>query len=121
MGQVLVGRGDGWADDRMRSDGDEVAGGAAALEHSTSLPFRGSAPHAVIDAIVEGVVQAFAHHRTGGANALCHLNTNPIAGKEGGGGWSLQLPSFIQGWGFPCAGPYGWGVKEGVRRTLGFV
>lgn len=70
----------------MRSDGDEVAGGVAALEHSTSLPFRGSAPHAVIDAIVEGVVQAFAHYRTGGAYALCHLNTDPIAGKEGGGG-----------------------------------
>ncbi len=70
----------------MRSDGDEVAGGAAALEHPTSLPFRGSAPHAVIDAIVEGVVQALVRHRAGGTNALCHLNANPIAGEEGGGG-----------------------------------
>ncbi len=86
MGQVLVGRVDGWVDDRMRSDGDEVARDAPALEHPASLPFRGSAPHAVVDAVFEGVVEAFVYHRAGGTNALCYLNADPIAGEEGGGG-----------------------------------
>jgi len=59
---------------------------ASALEHPASLSFGGSAPHAVVDTVVEGVVQALVCHRAGGTNALCYLNADPIAGEEGGGG-----------------------------------
>jgi len=70
----------------MRSDRDEVVRDASAPEHPASLSFRGSTPHAVVDAVFEGVVEAFAYHRAGGTNALCHLNADPMDWEEGGGG-----------------------------------
>ena len=70
----------------MRSDRDEVARDASAPEHPASLSFGGAAPDAVVDAVIEGVAQALVRHRASGTNALCHLNANPIAGEEGGGG-----------------------------------
>lgn len=68
-----------------RSDGEQVAGGSAALQHPASLALGGAAPHAVVDAVVEGVVKALCRHRAGGADALGNLDPDAVAREEGGG------------------------------------
>ena len=66
-----------------RSDGEQVAGGSAALQHPASLALGGAAPHAVVNAVVEGVVEALGCHWAGGADALGNLNPDAVARKEG--------------------------------------
>jgi len=40
----------------------------------------------VVDAVLEGVVEAALGDRAGGTDPLGHLDTNAVAGKEGGRG-----------------------------------
>ena len=80
------------------SDSEETTGDSSALEHPASLPLGGSTPHAVVDSIVEGVIEALSGDRAGGKNALCHLNADPIAGEEGGGGMVFTV-AVINPWG----------------------
>ena len=50
------------------------------------MPLGSAAPDAMVDAIVEGVVEALGRDGAGGANALRHFDTNAVTWKEGGGG-----------------------------------
>ncbi len=101
MGQVVVGSA------TIRSDGEELAGGTSALQHPASLPLGGAAPHAVVDPVVEGVVEAFGRHRAGGANALGHFNADAVAREESGGGLVLAVAVVHPGGG-------GFHVREGT-------
>lgn len=101
MGQVVVGSA------TSRSDREQLAGGSAALQHPASLPLGGAAPHAVVDAVVEGVVEAFGRHWAGGADALGHFNADAIAREEGGGGLVLAVSVVHPGGG-------GFHVREGT-------
>jgi len=85
MGQVVVGSA------TNRSDREQLAGGSAALQQPASLPLGGASPDAVVNAVVEGVVQALGRHRAGGANALGHFDADAIAREEGGGGLVLAV------------------------------
>ena len=67
----------------------------------------------MVDAVVEGVVQAFANYRAGGANALCYLNADPIAGKEGGGGMVFAVAVIHPGGGGFHVGDH---TEEGRKR-----
>ena len=92
MGQVVVGGA------KDGSDGEQTTGGSSALEHSASLPLGGATPDAVVDAVVEGVVQALGDDRARGTDALGHFNADSITGEEGGGGEFLAL-AVVHPWG----------------------
>ena len=77
-----------------RSDGEQVAGGSATLQHPASLAFRGAAPHAVVDSVVEGVVEALCRYRARGADALGNLNPDAVA-REEGGGWVVLAVAVV--------------------------
>ena len=62
-----------------------MAGGSAALQHPAALALGGAAPHAVVDAVVEGVVEALGRYWAGGADALGNLYPDAVAREEGGG------------------------------------
>ena len=95
MGQVVVGSA------TIRSDGEELAGGTSALQHPASLPLGGSTPHAVIDAVVQGVVQTFGGNWAGRTDALGDLDAHAIAREERGGGMVLAVAVIHPGgWGF---------------------
>lgn len=68
-----------------QSDGEQVAGGSATLQHPAPLALGGAAPHAVVNAVVEGVVEALGRYWAGGADALGNLNPDAVAREEGGG------------------------------------
>ncbi|CAB4594561.1 unannotated protein [freshwater metagenome] len=96
----MNGAGRGWqcnalaalgARSERRSDSEQVAGATSALQHPASLPLGGAAPHAVVDAVVEGVAEALCRYWAGGADALGHFDTDAIAREEGGGGLVLAV------------------------------
>ncbi len=69
-----------------QSDVEQVAGGSAALQHPASLALRGAAPYAVVDAVIEGVVETLCRYWARGTDALGYLNPDTVAREEGGGG-----------------------------------
>lgn len=73
------------------SDSEETTGNSSALEHPASLPLGGSTPHAVVDSIVEGIIEALSGDRAGGANALGHLDADSVTREEGGRGEFLAV------------------------------
>jgi hypothetical protein len=64
----------------------------ARLEDSTSLSLGRPAPDAVIDPMLEGILQATLLYRTGSTDLLGHLDTDPIAGKEHSGWVVVAVP-----------------------------
>ncbi len=76
---------------RRESDGEEVARKSTALEQSAALSFGGAAPDAVVDAIVERIVETLGGDGTGGADAFRHLDPDAVAGEEHGGGMVLAV------------------------------
>lgn len=107
MGQVVVGGA------TKRSDGEQVARGASALEEASSLPLGCAAPDAMVNAVVEGVIEAFGGYRTGGTDAFGDLNPNAIARKERGGGLVLAVAVIHPGGG----GFHDRDGTEGGRKT----
>jgi len=103
MGQVVVGSA------TSGSDREQANWFASALQHPASLPLGGAAPHAMVDAVVEGVIEALGRYGAGGADALGHFNADTIAREEGGGGMVLAVAVIHPGgWGFH--------VPEGTDR-----
>jgi len=59
---------------------------ATSFEDASTLALRASAPDAVVDSIFEGVLETAILNGARCADALCHLNPDPIAGEECFGG-----------------------------------
>jgi hypothetical protein len=70
------------------------AGDAAALEDPAPLTLAAAAPHAVLDALLEGVLEALLGHGAIGADLAGAVDTDAIAREE-----------------------HGWGVVAAVART----
>lgn len=107
MGQVVVGGA------TKRSDGEQMARGASALEEASSLPLGCAAPDAMVNAIIEGVIETFRGHRAGGTDALGDLDSDAIARKERGGGLVLAVAVIHPGGG----GFHDRDGREGGRKT----
>ncbi len=84
-----------------------MAGGASTLQHPASLPLGGATPHAMVDAVVEGVIEALCRDWAVGADALGHFYADTIAREEGGGGMVLAVAVIHPGGG-------GFHVPEGT-------
>lgn len=76
MGQVVVG---GAA---KCSGSEQTARGASALEQASSLPLGCPAPDAVVNAVVEGVIEALSGHGAGRTDPFGDLDPHAIARKE---------------------------------------
>lgn len=107
MGQVVVG---GAA---KRLDGEQMARGASAFEEASSLPLGCAAPYAVVNAVIEGVIETFRGHRAGGTDPLGDLDSHAIARKERGGGLVLAVAVIHPGGG----GFHDRDGTEGGRKT----
>ena len=62
--------------------GPDGSGEPAALQDAPTLAFGGAAPHTVIDAVGQGVLQAFALHRTGCADLASSVDAYAVAREE---------------------------------------
>ena len=69
----------------QRSDSHGVAD-PAATEHPTALAFGLAAPHAVVDPLLERILEAGVGHRALGTDALSGLYADAVTRKENGGG-----------------------------------
>ena len=70
--------------------------GQPRAQDAATLTLAASAPHAVVDALVQGVLEAGLLHRTAFTDALGDFHANAIGGKKVSGGWVAQFPRAIQ-------------------------
>ena len=62
-------------------------------EDAATLTLAAAAPHAVVDAVVQGVLKAGFLHRTAFTDALGDFHANAIGGEEGVRGLGGAIPS----------------------------
>jgi hypothetical protein len=58
---------------------------AAPAEDAAALTLRAATPHTVVDALLEGILEALEAHGTVAADPLRDLDTHAVAGKEDSG------------------------------------
>ncbi len=69
------------------------------------------------DAVIEGVVETLAATGHVAQMRLATSTPTPSLGKKVEGGWSLQLPSFIQGVGVSMSGKVAMGGESGGKEN----